>query len=60
MHGLVGQRQLVIDNVEVADRGVDIHRLHGVSASKVDAVEILRQLQQIGAHFAVARHFGAN
>mmetsp|Transcript_7554 Transcript_7554/g.12952 ORF Transcript_7554/g.12952 Transcript_7554/m.12952 type:complete len:236 (-) Transcript_7554:1212-1919(-) len=58
VHHLVGQRQLVINHVQMADRGVDIHRLHRIAARKVDAVEILRQLEQIGAHLPVARHLG--
>ena len=54
MRHLVRQRQLVEQAVEMADRRVDIDRLHRVSAGEMDAVEILRQLHQIAVVGPVA------
>ena len=44
VHGFVGQRQLVIQHVQVSDRGVDVLRFNRIPARKMDAVKILRQL----------------
>ena len=60
VHRLIGQGQLVIEHIKVAHRGVDILRLHRIAAGKVDAVEILRQLQQVATHLAGACHLLAN
>ncbi len=60
VHDLVGQRQLVIKHVKVPHRGMYIHRFDGIAARKVDAVEILRQLQQVAAHLAGAGDLLAN
>ena len=47
MDHLVGQHQLVIQAVEMADRGMDVHRLDRIAAGKMHAVEILGQLDEI-------------
>ena len=54
MNHLIGQRQLVIKAVEVADRGMQIHRLDRIATGKMNAVEILGQLDEIAVAFAVA------
>jgi len=53
VHNLVGQRQLVVDAVEVADRSVDVDRLDRIAAGEMDAVEILRELHQIAKALAI-------
>ena len=47
VHGLVGQGELVVEAVEMAHRGVDVHRLHRIAAGHVDAVEVLGELEKI-------------
>ncbi len=63
MHDLVGDRQLVIKAIEVANRGVDVHRLDRIAAGKVHAVEVLREPDEIlvglaGAGFAAFVEIG--
>ena len=54
VHHLVGQRQLLVEAVEVADRGVDVDRLDRVAAGEVDAVEVLRQPDEVAEVLDVA------
>jgi hypothetical protein len=56
---LVGQGQLFIKAVQVADAGVHVHRLHRIAARDVDAVEILRQLHEFLERLEIARAFAA-
>ena len=60
VHHLVGQGELVEQHVEMTDAGMEVHRLDRVAAGKMDAVEILRQLQQVGALLAGAGHLAAD
>ena len=46
VHDLVGERELVIEHVEVADTCVDVHWFDRVAAREVDAVEVLGELQE--------------
>ena len=54
VHDFVGQRQLVVDGVEMADGGVDVDRLDRIAAGEMDAVEILRELHEVAKALAVA------
>ena len=54
VHDLVGQRQLLEEAVEVADRGVDVDRLDRIAAGDVDAVEVLGELDEVAERGEVA------
>ena len=43
----------------MADAGVNVLRLDGVTSNKVNAVKVLRQLEKIGAHLTRAGHLAA-
>ena len=60
VHRLVGERELVVEHVEMAHRGVKVHRLDRVAAGEMDAVEILRELEQRAALLARAGHLAAD
>ena len=60
VHNLVGDRQLVIQHIQMAHAGMDVYGFNRITASEVDTVEILRQLQQILTHFTRARNLCAN
>ena len=47
-----GQDHLVVNHIEMADRGMNIDRFNRIPAGKMDAVEILGEFQKISALFA--------
>jgi hypothetical protein len=47
MGHLVGQRELLVEAIEVPDARVDVDRLHRVAAREMDAVEVLRELDEL-------------
>ena len=59
VHDLVGQCQLLVQAIEVPDRGVDVDRLDWVAPCHMDAVEILRQLHEFLERLEVARPLAA-
>ena len=57
MRNLVGQRQLFIKAIEMPDRSVDIDGFHRIAAGEMDAVEILRQLDEVPVGFEITGAF---
>ena len=53
MDNFIGQCEHIVETIEVAGRGVQIARLHRITTGKMDAVEILRQLQKITKALAI-------
>ena len=60
MHHFIGDGELVIKNVQMANRRMDVYGFDRVSPSEMDAIEILGQPQQILAHGTGTGHFSAN
>jgi len=57
MHDLVGQRQLFIEAIQMPDRGVDVDGFHRIAARDMDAVEVLRQLDEFPECLEITRPF---
>ena len=51
---LVRQRQHVVGGVQVTDRRVEVHGLHGVASHRMDGIEHLAQFEQVPVVVAVA------
>ncbi len=49
----VRQSQFLIETIEVADKGVDIHRFHRIADREMDAVEILGKLKELLISFKI-------